>query len=59
MNLIFDFIIQNRKTSFLTFLVKLHTYMITKLNHIINGIKESALSVFLVAYKINSEINLM
>jgi hypothetical protein len=42
----------------LTFLVKLHT-LITKLNHIINGIKKSASSVFLVAYKINSEINLM
>jgi hypothetical protein len=33
--------------------------LITKLNHIINGIKWSALLIFLVAYKINSEISLM
>jgi hypothetical protein len=33
--------------------------LITKLNHIINGIKWSASVVFLVAYKINSEISLM
>jgi hypothetical protein len=32
--------------------------LITKLNHIINGIKWSVLLVFLVAYKINSEISL-
>jgi hypothetical protein len=36
-----------------------YTTLITKLNHIINGIKWSASLVFLVAYKINSEINLM
>jgi hypothetical protein len=33
--------------------------LITKLNHIINGIKWPASLVFLVAYKINSEINHM
>jgi hypothetical protein len=36
-----------------------YTMLITKLNLIINGIKWSALLVFLVGFKINSEISLM
>jgi hypothetical protein len=47
----------------LTFLAKLHILhiptSITKLNHIINGIKWSASLVFLVPYKIHSEISLV